>query len=348
MATLDEVFIRGAEAAADIVSICSGTCAVAAFVELPEPHGKEEAKVTVANLGDSRVVCGKFKSSLFVEALSEDHSIVSSASERKRLKQQFPHVEEITVLGDGEMEEHGTVMGLCRFTRSIGDCHMKSATSAEAFNRWHGMHGTGLSIKPPDPGTPDAEWTAAGGSIPGMYISNSPDIRETAIQDGFLIIACDGIWDEMDNNEAAQLCARLLVENQHDPDANVAKLFVDEAMRLATKRIRREYDDEAELTYEELLRRRPGKHEGGRSLLHDDMTVIIIDIVRKDQPGARARALRSVDTATSPTPKVAPKLGKPRRQKPSGREKRRGSVRVYDHDIVGHQFRSPHHIPTVG
>jgi serine/threonine protein phosphatase PrpC len=134
MSAMDESYISESEAADDVTSMCCGTCAVAACVELPDPSDKkQQVSVTVANLGDSRVVCGKFKnSSLFVEALSDDHSIESSVSERNRLKNQFPHVEEIMVLGDGDAEEHGTVMGLCRFTRSIGDCHMKTAKSADA------------------------------------------------------------------------------------------------------------------------------------------------------------------------------------------------------------------------
>jgi hypothetical protein len=48
-----------------------------------------------------------------------------------------------------------------------------------------------------------------------------------------VIVACDGIWDEIENDEAAHLYARILVENQFDPTANIAQLFIDEVMKLA-------------------------------------------------------------------------------------------------------------------
>ena len=66
---------------------------------------------------------------MMVEGLSEDHSVATSPSERDRLRKEFPDLPAIITMGDAELEEHGTVMGLCRFTRSIGDCHMKSTAS---------------------------------------------------------------------------------------------------------------------------------------------------------------------------------------------------------------------------
>ena len=328
MTTMDERYILESEAANDVVSMCCGTCAVAACIELPDPHDrKQQVSITVGNLGDSRVVCGKFKNSLFVEALSEDHSIVSSVSERNRLKQQFPHVDDIMVLGDGDAEEHGTVLGLCRFTRSIGDCHTKSAKSADAFNTWHAQHKTGLNIKPPqDPTTVDEapEWTLTGGSIPGMYISNDPDVRETTIQDGFVIVACDGIWDEMDNDEAAHICAKILVENQFDSTANIAQLFIDEVMKSAAQRIREEYEEEADMTLADLLARKPGKHPGGRSLLHDDMTVIVIDVIQKDKHSQRAGAIGMANPIPKP---IAPKTTlalEPEKQDPASPDNKPG------------------------
>ena len=60
-----------------------------------------------------------------------------------------------------------------------------------------------------------------------QYISSEAECRETTITDGFVLIACDGIWDEMDNNQAADICGRLLVKTANDPKANVADLFVE-------------------------------------------------------------------------------------------------------------------------
>ena len=122
----DERYIATAEEKKDAVLMCCGTCAVAAYVE----YGEKKSAVTVGNLGDSRAVAGKFRGGkMMVEGLSEDHSVATSPSERDRLRKEFPDLPAIITMGDAELEEHGTVMGLCRFTRSIGDCHMKSTAS---------------------------------------------------------------------------------------------------------------------------------------------------------------------------------------------------------------------------
>lgn len=48
----------------------------------------------------------------------------------------------------------------------------------------------------------------------------------------------------------------------------------------AARRIARAYEEESALTLAELRRRPCGKAtEGSRSLLHDDMSVVIIDLV---------------------------------------------------------------------
>ena len=60
-----------------------------------------------------------------------------------------------------------------------------------------------------------------------QYISSEAECRETTITDGLVLISCDGIWDEMDNNQAADICGRLLVKTANDPKANVADLFVE-------------------------------------------------------------------------------------------------------------------------
>ena len=144
----DERYIATAEEKEDAVLMCCGTCAVAAYGahrprNSPQPaqlltpaacpaveYGEKKSEVTVGNLGDSRAVAGKFRGGkMMVEGLSEDHSVATSPSERDRLRKEFPDLPAIITMGDAELEEHGTVMGLCRFTRSIGDCHMKSTAS---------------------------------------------------------------------------------------------------------------------------------------------------------------------------------------------------------------------------
>lgn len=218
----DQQYIREAEEKEDAVLMCCGTCAVGVYIEC---RG-ENSQVTVGNLGDSRAIAGKFRGSqMFVESLSEDHSVATSSSERSRLRAEFPDLPSIISMEDEELEEHGTVMGLCRFTRSIGDCHMKSAVSAGTFNSWHAKNKTGLHIREPEEGK--------------QYISSTAECRETSISDGFILIACDGIWDEMDNKEAADICGRILVKTAMDKTANVADMFVTECLQKTAMRVSR-------------------------------------------------------------------------------------------------------------
>lgn len=34
-------------------------------------------------------------------------------------------------------------------------------------------------------------------------------LREQAMQDGFLIVACDGVWDELSNEQAVQIVGKV-------------------------------------------------------------------------------------------------------------------------------------------
>ena len=278
----DQRYIAEAEKAGDTELMCCGTCAVSAYIELSDD---EKSTVTVGNLGDSRAIMGEFvMGNLYIEDLSTDHSCADSESERRRLRAEFPDEPRIVIteedsLGEVGEDEDGTVMGLCRFTRSIGDCHMKSRASSEAFNAWHAAHKTGQSIKPPASGK--------------QYISSDAECQVGKVRDGFLLLACDGIWDEMSSEEAGRICSELLVQTALDKSANVADLFVDEVLKKAAARIRDDYEEEEDLTVEELRRRPQGKSPGARSLLHDDMTVVIIDFVSPSTLAARSTTTKT-------------------------------------------------------
>jgi len=112
------------------------------------------------------------------------------------------------------------------------------------------------------------------------YIVNVPDYTEHSdMGDGFLIVACDGVWDEMSSEEAVNIVARLILENSCN-DNDVAELFIEEVLKKAVTRCRESYDEEEDLTLDELKSRPTGKAEwSSRSHLHDDITVIILHFV---------------------------------------------------------------------
>lgn len=62
-----------------------------------------------------------------------------------------------------------------------------------------------------------------------------------------------------------------------------------------------EFEEEADLTVEELRQRPCGKGPGARSQLHDDMTVIVIDFVDLKGLEKRAKALQ-INMPPSPAP----------------------------------------------
>lgn len=106
------------------------------------------------------------------------------------------------------------VKQICAFTRSIGDCQMKDKGAATVYNTY-----TTRKVMP-RPGV-RAKGEAAK-TLP--YIVNVPDYTEHKdMGDGFLIVACDGVWDEMSSEEAVNIVARLILENaSNDNDVRIA------------------------------------------------------------------------------------------------------------------------------
>eukprot|EP00977_Amphora_coffeiformis_P020993 scaffold8693_cov135-Amphora_coffeaeformis.AAC.2 len=161
----------------------AGTCAVGCFVDI------KTGKVTCANLGDSRAVMGLYKEDggkVKTVPLSVDHS-ADNLLEQTRIRQEHPFDKDILV-NDGDKDDPDwRVKKLAAFTRSIGDLHLKEKNTAALFNSY---------VKPelrilPRPGLKDKQ-----GVIKPKYISTEPDFQEATIKDGFIIIACDGVWDE--------------------------------------------------------------------------------------------------------------------------------------------------------
>ena len=64
------------------------------------------------------------------------------------------------------------------------------------------------------------------------YITNVPEHTEQRdMGDGFLIVACDGVWDEMSSEEAVHIVAKLILDNADDDSADIAELFIEQVRR---------------------------------------------------------------------------------------------------------------------
>jgi hypothetical protein len=143
------------------------------------------------------------------------------------------------------------------------------------------------------------------------YISAEPAHTITPLGDqgGFVIVACDGVWDEMSTEAAVETVGKLLAEHP-EPGADIAGMLIEETLtRCASAvgragrscwcwlparrtapvgaltmvacrvvvRLRTTVDEERDITLEEMKRRPCGKDDWSwRSCLHDDITCIVL------------------------------------------------------------------------
>ena len=222
--------------------------------------------VGVSNLGDSRAVLGVFgEKEIITIPMSKDHTAADD-DERKRVEDDHPK-DPTCVVQMSEDDDDWRVKQICAFTRSIGDCQMKDKAASTLYNTY-----TKRKVMP-RPGVKakgEAHKTKP-------YIVNTPEFSEHRdMQDGFLIVACDGVWDEMSSEEAVNICAKLILDHANDEKADIAELFIEEVLKKAVVRCQESYEEEENLTLADLKSRPQGKKDfSHRSCLHDDITCII-------------------------------------------------------------------------
>ena len=259
----------------DRSALFAGTCAVACHVDFTAKT------VTCANLGDSRAVMAVVEQGNLtaVVPLSTDHTTENPA-EQERLKREHPHDTRLIVNMEPDEDEppDWRVKGIAAFTRSLGDTQLKDKASAAVYNSYMPPPRRIL----PRPGIKPRP-NAPSKTLP--YLSNVPEIQTQPLSEGFIIIACDGVWDEMSSEEAVQIVYDLIVQ---DPDANLADLFIEQVLRRAVQRIRETDPEEANMTLEALKERPQGKKlDSHRSNLHDDISVIILQFNGLDGSAAK-------------------------------------------------------------
>jgi len=131
-------------------------------------------KIIVANAGDSRCILSSGGKAV---AISEDHK-PSNANEKKRIKEADHTVETETVLLEGKRYQMSRVDGQIAVSRAIGDGDFKDGD-----------------------GPPESQ-----------AITCVPDVYERDVKpnDQFLVLACDGLWDVMENQEVVDYINKLL------------------------------------------------------------------------------------------------------------------------------------------
>jgi len=180
-----------------------GSCALIAVVK--------DNKLYVANAGDSKAVLLRKKDDNTYERIKVSKTFNANKKyEKERLKKQFPKEDDI-VICRREDEKACYVKGNLMPTRAFGDLRLKH----NEFNQH--MHPVELGYRRPIP------------KFAGPYITHEPEIQviDLTKNDQFLVLASDGLWDEISRKEAA------LIASKPGNDVEMKKLagsFFEEAI----------------------------------------------------------------------------------------------------------------------
>ena len=169
----------------------SGSCALVSYYQ------SETQELKVACTGDSRAVLGRRKASGGWEvcALSADQT-GNNSDEVARLQKDHPN--------ESKMIKAGRILGMA-VTRAFGDSRWKWSREVQeqAHKRFYGPRIIEPLLTPP-------------------YLTAEPVITTTKIEaekGDFLIMASDGLWDQLTSKQAVDLVGRWL--EKHDPSKDV-------------------------------------------------------------------------------------------------------------------------------
>ena len=295
----------------------AGTCAVACFLDLSDDTGA--VTLYTANLGDSRAVMGTLLATgtWQTRALSVDHT-AENLIERQRIQALHPHdphvVADLSKLHNNHDQSNvdtqppatpeppdWRVKKMAAFTRSIGDLQLKEKNTSALFNSYvppgsriiprPGIlpHKDAVTPTPPYISTEaEVEIVDLPAGIPTTTATRfGASTTLSSPQPSFVIIACDGVWDEMTSEEAVDCVGDLLSQYPRststaatpEQQVNIAELFIEKVLEQVVERLRETDEEEKDLTLAELKKRPRGKEtDWSRSLLHDDITVVIIQL----------------------------------------------------------------------
>lgn len=184
---------KSRSAAAEMLApALSGSCALLAFYDC------QSKDLKIACAGDSRAVLGRRASSGNWSAtpLSEDQT-GGTVSEMKRLREEHPN--------EPNVVRNGRILGQLEPSRSFGDAFYKwsKETQEKIKRQFFGRTPHPLLKTPP-------------------YVTAEPVITTTKIepsQGDFVVIATDGLWEMLNNNEVVGLVGQW-VEQQRASGTN--------------------------------------------------------------------------------------------------------------------------------
>ncbi|PHT83111.1 putative protein phosphatase 2C 60 [Capsicum annuum] len=190
----------------------------------------------IANLGDSRAVLGRLvraTGEVLAIQLSAEHNACFEAV-RQELHSMHPDDPQIVVLKHNVWR----VKGLIQISRSIGDIYLKKPE----YNR-EPLYAK-FRLREP---------------FERPILSSDPSItvQELEPHDQFLILASDGLWEHLSNQEAIDIV-------QNSPRSGSARRLVKTALQEAAKKREMRYSDLKKID------------RGVRRHFHDDISVIVV------------------------------------------------------------------------
>ncbi|KAF9006600.1 phophatase 2C family protein [Cyathus striatus] len=177
----------------------SGSCAIMAMIDTAHRN------LYVACTGDSRAVAGIWEDTgdgsgqWRVEVLSEDQT-GRNPSEHERIKSEHPKEEEDYVIRDGR------VLGGLEPTRAFGDARYKWPRIVQETLNQAFMAGNNKPLRPPPSLFKTPPYVTATPEVTHRELSftstgNTPSSKGIR----FLVLATDGLWDQLSNEEVVGL-----------------------------------------------------------------------------------------------------------------------------------------------
>ena len=217
-----------------------GSCALVAHLSI------DKSQLTVANAGDCRAVLATRRSDgrgIQAVALSRDHNSREKPEQEVALRE---HPGEDDILYQANAAAW-YIKGRLQPTRSLGDFYLKQ----------HRFNAATLGARRiPEPFTPP-------------YVKWAPEITMRPLESGdlFLILATDGLWDEMNNQTAADVAFKAMEQGVDPAQALVraARFHAAEQARIPLSQLNA------------LAELRGAQRQSLRNI-HDDITVVVIAI----------------------------------------------------------------------
>jgi len=232
-ATTEETWLERVRAEQNEYTV--GSCVCVAHVD--------DRCITVGNIGDCRCIVGTTGSSGQIKAiaLSRDHN-ARMPEEQRKLILEHPGEADVVMRAD-RWSPHWYIKGRLQPSRSIGDFHLK----LEEFNK-----------------VPGKDEKMIRSTFTPPYLRADPQVisRDVVAEDRFVILATDGLWDGVSNEEAVKI-----VQEATEQDRDPAESLIYHALSAAA-------------TNAGCPRKLLDKLPAGplRRRIHDDITVVVVQL----------------------------------------------------------------------